>query len=83
MADAARTFCKRGIKRRIRVESDIVIFLADVLLAPQLDFFRETPEWPPLTANHPSLVEWLGKMNARPSMTATTWERVAAMAKAA
>jgi glutathione S-transferase len=59
------------------------ISLADVLLAPQLDFFRETPEWQPLTANHPNLREWLDTMNARPSMTATTWERVAAMTRAA
>lgn len=57
--------------------------LADVLLAPQLDFFRETPEWEPLTARAPNLRTWIGRMNARPSMAATTWERVAAMAQAA
>jgi glutathione S-transferase len=57
--------------------------LADVHLAPQLDFFTETPEWEPLTAHHVNLRRWLDRMNARPSMAATTWERVAAMAKAA
>ncbi|MDP9084479.1 MAG: glutathione S-transferase family protein [Pseudomonadota bacterium] len=57
--------------------------LADVLLAPQLDFFRETPEWESLTAANVNLRSWLGRMNARPSMAATTWERVAAMAQAA
>lgn len=57
--------------------------LADVLLAPQLDFLREIPEWEVLTANHVNLRAWMTKMNARPSMAATTWERVAAMAKAA
>jgi glutathione S-transferase len=57
--------------------------LADVLLAPQLDLLQETPEWEPLTAQHAKLRAWLGRINARPSMMATTWERVAAMAQAA
>jgi glutathione S-transferase len=56
--------------------------LADVLLAPQLDFFRATPEWEPLAAKTPNLRVWLDSMNARPSMVATTMERVAAMANA-
>jgi glutathione S-transferase len=59
------------------------ITLADVILAPQLDFFAATPEWEPLTANSPNIRQWLDRMNTRPSMRATTWERVAAMAKAA
>ena len=59
------------------------ITLADVLLAPQVDFFAATPEWEPLTANSPNIRQWRDRMNARPSMRATTWERVAAMAKAA
>lgn len=59
------------------------ITLADVVLAPQLDFFAATPEWESLTANSPNIRQWLERMNMRPSMHATTWERVAAMAKAA
>jgi glutathione S-transferase len=59
------------------------VSLADVLLAPQIDFMRATPEWQPLTSNHPNLELWLDRMNARRSMAATTWERVAAMAEAA
>jgi glutathione S-transferase len=59
------------------------ITLADVLLAPQLDFFAATPEWEPLTAHTPNIRRWLDRINARPSLRATTWERVAAMAKAA
>lgn len=57
--------------------------LADIMLAVQIDFLRETPEWEPLTAKAPQLRAWLDRMNARPSMQATTWERVAALAKAA
>jgi glutathione S-transferase len=59
------------------------VTLADLLVAPQLDFLTLTPEWTPLVADRPNLVAWLGHMNARASMVATTWERVAAMAKAA
>jgi glutathione S-transferase len=59
------------------------ISLADVHLAPQLDFLRATPEWEPLTAKHANLDKWLERMNSRPSMAATTWERVNAMARAA
>jgi glutathione S-transferase len=59
------------------------ISLADLILAPQLEFFSQTPEWQPLTADKPNLRSWLDRMNARPSMHATTWERVAALAKVA
>lgn len=59
------------------------ISLADLLLAPQLDFLQQTPEWQALTASRKNLQTWLAAMNARPSMTATTWQRVAAMAQAA
>jgi glutathione S-transferase len=59
------------------------ISLADVHLAPQLDFLSATPEWAPLTAKHANLIGWLARMNSRPSMAATTWERVNAKARAA
>ena len=57
--------------------------LADLLLAPQLDFMQKTPEWEALTAGHPNLGRWLARMQARPSFLATTWEKVAARAQAA
>jgi glutathione S-transferase len=59
------------------------ISLADVLIAPQVDFFRQIPEWEPLTAKHANLRAWMDRMNARPSMKATTWDHLAATAKAA
>lgn len=58
------------------------ISLADLLLAPQLDFLRETPEWAPLVRDRDNLPAWLDRMCARPSMRSTSWERVAAMAQA-
>jgi glutathione S-transferase len=44
--------------------------LADVLLAPQLDFFAATPEGASILAGT-RLSKWLARMNARPSMIAT------------
>jgi len=57
--------------------------LADLHIMPQMDFFTLTPEWAELGAPHQNLVGWLQRMQARPSFAATTWERVADMAKAA
>ena len=57
--------------------------LADLLVAPGVAFFIATPEWAELGAPHPNLVAWLTRMEARPSMKATTWERVTELAKAA
>lgn len=58
------------------------VCLADLMLAPQLDFLSLTPEWAPLAARRTNLSMWLGRMNARPGMRATTWERVAQLAAA-
>ena len=57
--------------------------LADLLLAPQVEFFIQTPEWSVLGEPKANLVAWIKRMEARPSLQATTWERVAEMAKAA
>jgi glutathione S-transferase len=57
--------------------------LADLLVAPQLSLFTLTPEWAVLGAPHKNLAAWLARMEARPSLQATTLERVSAMAQAA
>jgi glutathione S-transferase len=59
------------------------ISLADLMVAPAIGFFTETPEWAELGAPHANLVAWLARMDARPSFKATTWERVSEMAQAA
>jgi glutathione S-transferase len=59
------------------------ISLADLIVAPGLAFFTATPEWAELGAPRHNLAAWLARMEARPSMQATTWERVSAMAQAA
>jgi len=60
-----------------------MLSLADLLVAPQIDFLADTPEWTVVGAPHPNLLAWLARMRARPSLKATTWDRVAEMAKAA
>lgn len=59
------------------------VSLADLLIAPSIDFLTLTPEWAQLSAPHAGLVAWLARMAERPSMEATTWERVSEMAEAA
>jgi len=59
------------------------ISLADLMLAPAIEFFTIIPEWTALGAPHANLVSWMKRMQDRPSMKATTWERVSKLAKAA
>src|ERR1700737_2031684 len=59
------------------------ISLADLLVAPAVGFFKDTPEWAELGAPRQNLVAWLARMEARPSFQATRWGRVAEMAQAA
>jgi glutathione S-transferase len=59
-----------------------LLSLADVMIAPQMDMLAGTPEWEILTASRGNLAGWMTRMNARPSMQATQWEKVATMATA-
>ena len=59
------------------------VSLADLQVAPQVDFLQVTPEWSELGPPNANLVAWLQRMQARPSFQATTWERVSEMARAA
>jgi glutathione S-transferase len=59
------------------------VSLADLMVAPQLDFLSQTREWAALTAKTVNLGAWLTRMTARESFAATTWERIAALAAAA
>jgi glutathione S-transferase len=57
--------------------------LADILVAPQLDFLKLTPEWTVLSAKAANLNHWLARVTARASFKATTWEKIAQLAAAA
>ena len=73
----------QAVNELVKEKAIGAVSLADLLVAPQIGFFTQTPEWAMLSAPHPNLVAWLARMEARPSMKATTWERVSEMAKAA
>jgi glutathione S-transferase len=50
------------------------VTLAEMMLAPQLDFLAQSPEWTALTADLPNLVAWFERTISRPSFQATTWD---------
>jgi glutathione S-transferase len=77
MAELSRLL---GAKRYLAAEEPT---LADILAASHIDFLAHTPEWTRLTAERSSIPAWLARMSARKSFEATTWERVAGMARAA
>jgi glutathione S-transferase len=56
--------------------------LADLIVAPHMDFLSQTPEWSELTLGRDNLVEWLARMTARKCMALTTWEAVSQLALA-
>jgi glutathione S-transferase len=50
--------------------------LADLLLAPHLSMFALAPEGATILEEHENLRGWLARIEARPSMQATTWDRL-------
>ena len=52
------------------------ISLADLLLAPQLSIFAQASEGAQILQEHENLGRWLDRIEARPSMQATTWDRL-------
>jgi len=52
------------------------ISIADLMLAPQMEFLAMTPEGVTLLEPYPHLKAWLASMQERPSMQATTWKKL-------
>jgi len=52
------------------------ISLADLLLAPHLSMFAQAPEGAQILQEHQNLSRWLARIEARPSMEATSWDRL-------
>jgi glutathione S-transferase len=52
--------------------------LADLLLAPHLSMFAQAPEGAAILQEHDNLNRWLARIETRPSMQVTTWERLQA-----
>jgi glutathione S-transferase len=48
------------------------ISLADLLLAPHLSMFAQAPEGAAILQEHENLSDWLARIEARPSVAATT-----------
>ena len=59
------------------------VSIADLMLAPQLTMFAEVPEGAAMLQPHPNIRAWVERMNARPSMAATTWDKLHELARAA
>jgi glutathione S-transferase len=57
--------------------------IADLMLAPHLTMFAETAEGASMLQPHPNIRRWVERMNARPSMIATTWDKLHELARAA
>jgi glutathione S-transferase len=57
--------------------------LADLLLAPHLSMFAQAAEGTDILREHQNLSDWLARIEARPSMQATTWDRLLERAAAA
>jgi glutathione S-transferase len=56
--------------------------LADLIVAPHMDFLAQTPEWSQLTRGRSNLIEWLARMGERKCMASTTWDAVSQLAMA-
>ena len=52
------------------------ISLADLLLASHLSMFAQAPEGAQILEEHENLKSWLARMEARPSMVLTSWDRL-------
>lgn len=50
--------------------------LADLLLGPHLSMLAQTPEGTEILQRHQNLNSWLARLEARPSMAATAWEKL-------
>jgi glutathione S-transferase len=59
------------------------VSLADLLLAPHLSMFAQAPEGTQILQDHKNLTRWLARIEARPSMAATTWDKLLERAAAA
>jgi glutathione S-transferase len=59
------------------------VTLADLVLAPHLAMFAQTEEGKGVLGDHKALTGWLARMEARPSMQATTWDALIKKAEAA
>ena len=58
------------------------VTIADLMLIPHLTYLAETSEGEAMLAPHAGLRAWIKRMDERPSLKSTTWERLTEMAMA-
>jgi glutathione S-transferase len=58
------------------------VSLADLMMAPHLSILTETAEGEDMLAPHANVRDWIARMEERPSMRNTTWERLDSLAMA-
>ena len=58
------------------------VSIADLMLIPHLAFLAETAEGKEMLASHDNLRAWIARMEERPSLKNTTWDRLSEMAMA-
>jgi glutathione S-transferase len=75
-----------GVLSRLLGQKDYLasaqLTLADLMVAPHMDFLEQTPEWSALTLSRPNLIAWLERMKERKSMQLTSWDAVTQLARA-
>jgi glutathione S-transferase len=59
------------------------VTIADLMLIPHLSFLAQAPEGDTLLGPYANIRAWIERMEARPSLRNTTWDRLAAMVAAA
>lgn len=59
------------------------VTLADLMVAPHVDFLAMTPEWARLIEGLSNILAWHDRVQALPCMQGTTWPRVSEMAAVA
>jgi len=58
------------------------VSIADLLMIPHMSFLTEAPEGDEILSPHANVVAWVNRMEERPSLKTTTWERLASLAMA-
>ena len=58
------------------------VTLADLMLIPHLSFMGDAPEGKVLLETHANVRAWIARMEERPSLRNTTWDRLSEMAMA-
>jgi glutathione S-transferase len=75
--------CVRELDRLIGDNAYVAgdaLSIADLMLAPHFEYLAISPEGAQVLAPYPRLTAWLERVQARPSMHNTTWEKLQAAA---